>query len=100
MSFYFTPQLVNDFSRLLEIFQNYSISNDLKQYRPQRRPTLIFPTQTPSTFPRLISDQLARKKKLLVRDWFFYVVWYVRLKRLLNTYYTTPGSSSEEALLN
>lgn len=35
-----------------------------------------------------------------MRDWFFYVVWYVRLKRLLNTYYTTPGSCSDDALLN
>ena len=23
----------------------------------------------------------------MVRDWFFYVVWYVRLKRLLKSYY-------------
>lgn len=35
-----------------------------------------------------------------MRDWFFYVVWYVRLKRLLNTYYTTPGLCSEEGFLN
>ena len=40
---------------------------------------------------------MARKRKLLVRDWFFYVVWYIRLKRLLNNYYAT---SSESVMVN
>jgi hypothetical protein len=85
-----TPQLLNDLSRLLEIFQNHSISTDLKQYRPQRRPIISCPPGARQNQP--ISDQLARKRKLMIRDWFFYVVWYVRLKRLLNNYYADSNT--------
>lgn len=75
-----TPQLLHDLSRLLEFFQNYSLQNDLKQYRPQRRPMITPPGLQ-------LSEQLKRKKRLLVRDWFFYVIWYIRLKKLLVNYY-------------
>jgi hypothetical protein len=30
---------------------------------------------------------LKRKRKLLVRDWFFFVVWYIRLKKILKGVY-------------
>ena len=30
---------------------------------------------------------LRRKRKLIVRDWFFFVVWYVRLKRIITDFY-------------
>jgi hypothetical protein len=31
---------------------------------------------------------MKRKRKLIVRDWFFYVVWYIRLKKLLVNFYS------------
>lgn len=34
-------------------------------------------------------DEVAkRKKRLLVRDWFFFVVWFVRLRKLLVNFYS------------
>lgn len=81
--------MLNDLTRLLEFFQNFSINLDLKQYRPQRRP-LCLPRN------RQYSEAVKRKRRLLVRDWFFYVVWYVRLRRLLNSYYMGGVKSDEE----
>lgn len=28
-----------------------------------------------------------RKRKLIVRDWFFFVVWYVRLRKIITDFY-------------
>ena len=35
-----------------------------------------------------LDDHVKRKRKLLVRDWFFYVVWYIRLRKLLVNFYS------------
>ena len=37
---------------------------------------------------QLSQEQVKRKRKLIVRDWFFYVVWYVRLRKLLFNFYS------------
>jgi hypothetical protein len=36
-----TPQMLDDISRFYEFMHNFSISLDLKQYRPQRRPLVV-----------------------------------------------------------
>jgi hypothetical protein len=33
------------------------------------------------------------KRKLLVRDWFFYVVWSLRLKKILKAVYASEQGS-------
>jgi hypothetical protein len=38
---------------------------------------------------------VARKRKLIVRDWMFYVVWYVRLKKILKNLYSTDMLQQE-----
>lgn len=35
-----------------------------------------------------LDEQVKRKRKLLVRDWFFFVVWFVRLRKLLVNFYS------------
>lgn len=35
------------------------------------------------------SNTFKRKRKLIVRDWFFYIVWYNRLKKLIQNMYDT-----------
>ena len=30
---------------------------------------------------------LKRKRKLIVRDWFFFVVWYIRLRKIISSFY-------------
>eukprot|EP00347_Sterkiella_histriomuscorum_P022380 403330690 len=82
--FSLTPQLVDDMSRFYEFVQNFSISLDLKQYRPQRRPICLSEMNNQD----IQDDHIKRKKKLIVRDWFFFVVWYIRLRNLLNNYYS------------
>jgi len=77
-----TPDLVDDLSRFYEFVQNYSISLDLKQYRPQRKPVVVSEDEQEE------SPALRKKRKLIVRDWFFFVVWYVRLRKLLFNFYS------------
>jgi hypothetical protein len=75
--------MVEDLNILVEYCQNYFLSKDLKQYRPHRRPITNYDNTKP------LSKEFKRKKRLVVRDWFFYVVWYVRLKRILTHMYST-----------
>lgn len=51
---------------------------DLKQYRPKLRPLTNCP-------PNMLKNRpLKRKRRLVVRDWFFYAVWYIRLQRIID----------------
>lgn len=59
-----------------EFCSNYQLSFELKGYRPARKVIAKKYNQP--------SEILILKKKLLVRDWFFYIVWYVRLRKAIN----------------
>ena len=50
-------------------------------YRPHRRPLTDVPTHLEG------KTALRRKRKLIVRDWFFFVVWYIRLRRIITEFY-------------
>ena len=52
----------------------------MKQYRPHRKPI----TDVPKKLENRAS--LKRKRKLVVRDWFFFVVWFIRLKKILRSF--------------
>ena len=64
--------------------ENVNIIQKLKQYRPQRKP------MTNRALGRLyhgkdvqeLPESVRRKRKLLVRDWFYYAIWYVRLRNV------------------
>lgn len=62
-------------------FKNYiedvQIVQKLKQYRPQRKPI----TDRNKDVQEL-PENVRRKRRLLVRDWFFYAIWYVRLRNV------------------
>jgi hypothetical protein len=73
-----TPCLLNDLSQFLDSLSNYYISIELKSYRPARKPI----TTPLSDIP---NPQEIRKRKLIVRDWFFFVVWSNRVKSLFKT---------------
>ena len=78
-----TPDLVTTLHALNEYIENYYIAQDLKQYRPQRRP--ITPSQVKSVSKKVLkSESFKRKRRNVVRDWLYYIVWYVRLKRILD----------------
>lgn len=68
--------------------QSQYLIKDLKQYRPHRRPI----TEVPK---HLASNQILRKKRrLIVRDWFFFVVWFVRLRRIIRSLYQRDGKAA------
>jgi len=78
-----TPDLVTCLHSLNEYIENYYIAQDLKQYRPQRRP--ITPSQLTTVSKKVLkSESFKRKRRNVVRDWLYYIVWYVRLKRILD----------------
>ena len=37
---------------------------------------------------------LKKKRKLIVRDWFFFVVWYVRLRKIIRSFYQKDGKNA------
>ena len=41
-----------------------------------------------------------RKRKLIVRDWFFFIVWYIRLKKIINSVYEKANASSAFLILD
>ena len=43
---------------------------------------------------------MKRKRKLIVRDWFFFVVWYIRLRKIINHFYTKADSGSAYLLFD
>lgn len=74
-----------------EYVDNYYIAQDLKQYRPQRRPITKNSFDEFTKMPtkkELNSESFKRKRRNVVRDWLYYVVWYVRLKRILEHHKT------------
>lgn len=75
------PHVLNDMLHFKEQLAIQQMLKDLKQYRPNRRPMTNVPSQLAQRF------QLKRKRKLLVRDWFFFVVWYIRLRKILKGIY-------------
>ena len=68
--------------------QNVFLIKDLKQYRPHRRPITDVPQHLQN------KNVLKRKRRLIVRDWFFFVVWYVRLKKIIRTLYSREGKNA------
>ncbi len=67
-----TPSIVNDLATFLEYSQNVKIAAELQHYRPIKRP---IPEAAGSTVSR-------RDRMIIVRDWFSYAVWALRLKKL------------------
>lgn len=66
------PITCDDMSQFLQSCQLYYLMKDLKQYRPQRKPI----TDDMVHSQKLLKNQVLRhKRKLIIRDWFFYVVW-------------------------
>lgn len=65
-----------------------NLLKDLKQYRPNRKPITNVPEKHQQRYA------LKRKRRLIVRDWFFFVVWYIRLRKILK------GVYSKEAMNN
>lgn len=77
-----TPSLITTLQNLNDYIDNYYIAQDLKQYRPQRKPLTKTQLQNVSK-KTLKSESFKRKRKNIVRDWLYFIVWYVRLKRIL-----------------
>ena len=75
MTINISPDIAADLGAFLEYVSNYFVIKDLRNYRPLRRPI------TGSKKPE--SAKLRRTRKLIARDWFFYVIWSMRLKKLM-----------------
>ena len=45
------------------------------------------------------SEKFMRKRKNVVRDWMYYIVWYVRLKKILDKHKYDQVSASPVSML-
>jgi hypothetical protein len=70
-----TPNKLNDLITFIEYVNNVKIFEMLQAYRPSRRPI--------TTHKANESEKLKRTRRLIVRDWFFYGLWAIRLKKVL-----------------
>jgi hypothetical protein len=93
-----TPDLLSSLQSLNEYVDNYYIAQDLKQYRPQRKP--ITASQVQGFSKKVLkSESFARKRRNVVRDWLYFIVWYVRLKRILDQHKSSALPASPKSLL-
>ncbi len=69
--------MINDLGCFLEYAENVTISSEIANYRPHRRPI----TKVPSAKE---SRKFKQKRKLVARDWFFFAIWASRLKKVLD----------------
>ena len=79
---------MNDLHHFLERMNSTFLIRDLKQYRPHRHPI----TEVPDNLQNKAA--LKRKRKLIVRDWFFFVVWYIRLRKIIRSFYSKDGKNA------
>ncbi len=75
MAINLSPGIAADLGSFLDYVGNYFVIKDLRNYRPLRRPI--------TASKEAESAKYRRKKKLIVRDWFFYAIWATRLKKVL-----------------
>jgi len=80
-----TPQLIESLSLIKEHSANYSILNELKVYIPKKRPITSI-EEIRKTEASIGIEALKRKRRLIVRDWFFLVVWAIRIKKIIGKY--------------
>lgn len=91
-----TPEAIVSLKDMADCFDNYYIAQDLKQYRPQRKP--ITKSQIKGLSKELVkSEKFKRKRRNIVRDWLYFIVWFVRLRRILEHH---KLASSPTALLD
>ena len=62
--------------------ENLTLLPHLKIYRPYRRPIIgQQPLPSEDNVRSYHGEAYKRKRRLIVRDWFFLVVWYVRIRK-------------------
>ena len=86
------PSMAHDLRSLLEYYSFFPLSLDTKQYRPRQKPIVADDDdkvygrgglkQSKGRSISLVDRK--KKRKLVVRDWFHYVVWALRVKKALS----------------
>ena len=84
-----TPSIIDDMNSFCNQMHNFVISFELKAYRPTRKPIT-----TP--LPPYPTEIELRKRKLLARDWFFYVIWAGRINKLIKRSRAGQSDKSEK----
>lgn len=65
-------KVVTDMKNFCEFFENYSLTQLIKQYRPRTKPI------TSDSFGNSRKEQ--EKRRLISRDWWQFVIWANRMK--------------------
>jgi hypothetical protein len=72
-----SPAVVSIYYQFIARCDLSYLQRDLNQYRPKLRPLTFVPNKLANQ--RLVK----RKRRLIVRDWFFFAVWYIRLRKII-----------------
>lgn len=73
INFSLTPDIIRDILKFQTFIEMFSYAKDLKRFRPLFRiESFLLPVTGPSQI---------NKKKVVIKDWFRLILWYVRLRR-------------------
>ena len=67
------PNILKNILELFEFIKFFQVSKDIKGYRPYRKPEVRTCTN---------KEPFLKRKRLLVRDWFFMAIWSLRIRRI------------------
>lgn len=69
------PNIVDDLKQFMEYFQYQMMLPFLKKYLPRRRPLTLFQNSK--------DPNVRRVRRQIVKDWFAYVIWANRVKKVM-----------------
>ena len=73
------PDLIKKFSNLIDILRSYYIIDSIQNFKPLRKP--YEKTSLVNKFKK--SSKFRFKRKMVIRDWFYYFIWYTRFKKII-----------------
>ena len=74
------PQIIQYFKNFMEIVRSYFIIESIQNFKPMRKP---YEKSTILVNQYSNSAKFKYKRKMVVRDWFYYFIWYTRFKKVI-----------------
>ena len=86
INLYIDNNISNKMNDLIFYFRNFSMITSIQKFKPKRRPysknSIIVSNNKKNT-------NFIHKRKMVVKDWFFFMIWSMRWKQMVNSKKTT-----------
>ena len=74
------PQLIQIIENFLDYAKSYYIIEQVQDFKPMRRP---YDRTNELVIKFKENSKFKRKRKMIVRDWFYYMIWFLRIKKAI-----------------